>query len=147
MFWMNNSNPIKIPLSPRTDLSGLVPTISEQSKMKSLLYLFTIRFLKYLVTITQPDIAYAVSYLDRFNHNPHLTHWTAIKNLFYYLKETNNYKLIYFESNNSELFQTYFDASHGGCKENRYVTIACRMAVGWSSNPLSHYLAQKLSMW
>lgn len=143
---MNNSNSVKTSLSPRTDLSGLVPTTSEQSKMKSLLYLFTIRSLKYLVTITQPDIAYAVSYLNRFNHNPHLTHWTAIKNLFYYLKETNNYKLIYKESNNSELFQTYFDASHGRCKGNGYVTIACRVAVGWSSNPLSHYLAQKLSM-
>jgi len=47
-----------------------------------------------------------------------------------YLKGTSSYKLVYKESDNSELFQTYSDASHSGCKESScstgdHTTIFC----------------------
>ncbi|KAJ3563600.1 hypothetical protein NP233_g8835 [Leucocoprinus birnbaumii] len=45
--------------------------------------------------MNHPDIAYAVFYLGRFNHNPHPEHWTAVKHLLQYLKGTRNYKLVY----------------------------------------------------
>ncbi|KAJ3551450.1 hypothetical protein NP233_g13080 [Leucocoprinus birnbaumii] len=51
--------------------------------------------LQYLATITRPDIAYVVSYLGRFNYNPHPEHWTPVKHLLQYLKGTRNYKLVY----------------------------------------------------
>jgi hypothetical protein len=101
-------------------------------------YLSAVGSLQYLATMTRPDIAYAVSYLGRFNHNPHPTHWAAVKHLLRYLKGTSGYKLVYKASDNEELFQTYSDASHGGCKQTGrstggYVTIACGGAIGWSS--------------
>ena len=88
--------------------------------------------------MTRPDIAYAVSYLGRFNHNPHPEHWTAIKHLLRYLKGTSHYKLIYSKNDDPELFQTYSDASHGGCKQTGrstggYATVMCGAAIGWSS--------------
>ena len=79
-----------------------------------------------------------MSYLGRFNHNPHLEHWTAVKHLLHYLKGTSHYKLVYSKSDDSELFQTYSDASHGGCKQTGrstggYATVMCGAAIGWSS--------------
>ena len=53
-----------------------------------------------------------------------------MKHLLHYLKETSSYKLVYKESDNPELFQTYSDTSHGGCKGSScstggYTTIVC----------------------
>ena len=61
-----------------------------------------------------------------------------MKYLFWYLKRTSSYKLIYKESNDSELFQTYSDVSHSSCKESGwstggYTIIVCSKTVGWSS--------------
>jgi len=81
-----------------------------------------------------PDIIYAVFYLERFNYNSHPTYWAVVKHLLHYLKGTSSYKLVYKTSNNSELFQTYSDVSHSGCKESScsidgYTTIVCSGAV------------------
>ena len=88
--------------------------------------------------MTRPDIAFAVSYLGCFNHNPHPEHWTAVKHLLRYLKGTRDLKLVYRCSDDDELFTTYSDASHGGChltgrSTGGYVTLVCGAAVGWSS--------------
>jgi len=69
---------------------------------------------------------------------------TTVKYLLCYLKETSNYKLIYKESNNLELLQTYSNTLHGGCKEishftGGYVIIVCGRAVRhgshWDGSP------------
>jgi hypothetical protein len=137
-FGMDDCNPVKTPLSPGIDLSAHVPTPSEQQEMRDVPYLSAVGSLQYLATMTHPDITFAVSYLGRFNHNPHPTHWAAVKHLLQYLKGTSDYKLIYKTSNDPEPFVTYSDASHGGCKQTScstggYATIVCGGAVGWSS--------------
>ena len=77
--------------------------------------------------MTQPDITYAISYLGRFNHNLHPTHWATIKYLLHYLKETSSYKLVYKGSDDSELFQTYSNTSYkeSGCSTGDHTTIVC----------------------
>jgi len=137
-FNIKECNPVKTPLSSGSDLSSLVPTPSQQEEMRFIPYLAAVGSLQYLATMTQSDIAYAVSYLGRFNHNPHLEHWTAVKHLLHYLKGTSHYKLVYSKSDDSELFQTYSDASHGGCKQTGrstggYATVMCEATIGWSS--------------
>ena len=37
--------------------------------------------------MTHPDIAHSVAYLARFNANPSLEHWKALKHLFRYVKQ------------------------------------------------------------
>jgi len=137
-FQMDKAKPVKTPLSPGTELSQLVPTESEKQQMRNVPYLSAVGALQYLATMTRPDISYAVSYLGRFNHNPHPEHWTAVKHVLRYLKGTRDYKLIYSHSDDSELFITYSDADHGGCKKTShstggYVTVVGGGAVGWSS--------------
>ena len=48
----------------------------------------------YVVIGTQPDIAYAVSYLARFMANPGHAHWEAVKRVIRYLKGTKDWKLV-----------------------------------------------------
>ncbi|KAL0555831.1 hypothetical protein IC582_004332 [Cucumis melo] len=40
----------------------------------------------YLINYTRPDIAYAVSRLSRYTHNPDIYHWDALRHLLRYLK-------------------------------------------------------------
>src|SRR3954471_17462760 len=57
-------------------------------------YLSSVGALMYLATTTRTDIAYTVGVLARFNHNPGVQHWTAVKHLLSYLKGTVDYSLI-----------------------------------------------------
>ena len=41
---------------------------------------------------------YTISSFKIFDHNPYLTHWSALKYLLYCLKGTSNYKLIYIKA-------------------------------------------------
>ena len=137
-FNMTEANPLPTPLSPGSELSNIVPSLEEQAEMRSIPYLSAVGALQYLATMTRPDIAYAVSYLGRFNCNPAPAHWLAVKHLFRYLRGTADYKLVYRPGIDGELFTTYSDASHGGCKATGrstggYVTLVSGAAVGWSS--------------
>ena len=54
------------------------------------------------------------------------------------MKGTLHYQLVYRGGESGELFTTYSDASHGGCKATGratggYVTLVSGAAVGWSS--------------
>ena len=60
-------------------------TPEEVQFMKSVPYLAAVGALIYLATTTRPDIAYTVGYLARFNSNPGLAHWQAVKHLLRYL--------------------------------------------------------------
>ena len=88
--------------------------------------------------MTRSDIAQAVAYLARFNSNPGLKHWAAIKHLLRYLKGTLDHKLYYSGHLDLNMFTTYCDASHGDCKDTGrstggYVMIMAGGAIGWSS--------------
>jgi len=107
--------------------------------MRSVPYLQAVGALMYLATATRPDISYAVGVLARFNKNPGLQHWKAVKHLFRYLKGTLDYKLTYAPNpTSSELFLTYTDADHGGNPDNGrstggYVVKMGTGAISWSS--------------
>ncbi|KAK8570584.1 hypothetical protein V6N13_032201 [Hibiscus sabdariffa] len=49
--------------------------------------------LMFLMNYTRPSIAYAVSRLSRYTHNPSNEHWIALKRLLKYLRGTMDWKL------------------------------------------------------
>jgi hypothetical protein len=49
----------------------------------------------YLVIASRPDIAYSMNKLAQFTSAPKPKHWTAIKQVFQYLKGTKLVKLTY----------------------------------------------------
>lgn len=62
---------------------------------KKLTYQQLIGSLMYLAVLTQPDIAFNVSYLSRFNNHYVETHWKAAKRVLRYLKGNKDVKLMY----------------------------------------------------
>ncbi|UYV78589.1 hypothetical protein LAZ67_16002081 [Cordylochernes scorpioides] len=85
---------------------------------------------------TRPDIAYAVSYLSKFNSSPLQQHWNAVKHLFIYLKKTKDLKLVF--SKTGKKLAAFADADWGSDKEDRksysgYIFVLGRVAISWCS--------------
>ncbi|KAL0438737.1 UNVERIFIED_CONTAM: Retrovirus-related Pol polyprotein from transposon TNT 1-94 [Sesamum latifolium] len=53
-------------------------------------YAKIIESVMFLMNYTRPDIAYGVSRLSRYTHNPNKEHWDALRRLLRYLKGTMN---------------------------------------------------------
>ena len=108
--------------------------------MKDVPYVSAVGALLYLAIATRPDIAHTVSVLCRFNHNPGMEHWKAVKHLMRYLKGTVDLKLSYSPSasRSVEPFTTFTDADHGGDSDTAKSTSGYLLCIGtgavsWSS--------------
>lgn len=57
------------------------------------LYRQTLGTLQYF-SLTRPDVSFAINKLFQFMHCPSTFHWSAVKQLLYYLTETLDYGLL-----------------------------------------------------
>ena len=82
-FGMEECNPACTPLDPGTLLSAddCPATEDEKAAMKNIPYRELVGALTWLTVVLRPDIAFAATYLARFNANPGLTHWKAAKHV------------------------------------------------------------------
>jgi histone deacetylase 1/2 len=76
--------------------------------------------LQYL-TMTRPDISYAVNKVCQFLHAPTTVHWTAAKRILRYVKGTPTVGLT-FSKSNSGLVSAFSDADWAGCLDDRRST-------------------------
>jgi hypothetical protein len=122
---LQDSKPVSTPLNPGSRLStSMSPqNATEVAEMRQHPYISVVGSLMYLALTTRPDIAYAARVLARFNSNPGLTHWQAVKHVLHYLKGTVNHRLVYRPSESPEPFR-----STGG-----YVVKIGTGSVPWSS--------------
>ena len=83
-FSMTDSKPVGTPMDPGFKLSNeQCPRTSEdKAEMKNIPYINAVRSILYLALLTRPDIPYTASILARFNSNPGMIHWRAVKHLF-----------------------------------------------------------------
>jgi hypothetical protein len=84
------------------------------------LFCSTVGTLQYL-SITRPDIAFAVNKLSQFMHKPTQTHWQSIKRLLRYLKSTIQFGLQIHRSS-CNMLQAFCDADWAGNKDDRRST-------------------------
>ena len=77
-------------------------------------YRSIVGMLLYLSRNTRPDIAYAVSQVARFTHNPKKTHATAIKMLVRYLAGTINKGIIIPKPKGDLVLKCYVDSDFAG---------------------------------
>ncbi|KAA0046476.1 gag/pol protein [Cucumis melo var. makuwa] len=63
--------------------------------MRHIPYASTIGSLMYAMLCTRTDICYAVGIVSRYQSNPGLSHWTAVKTILKYLRRTRDYMLVY----------------------------------------------------
>lgn len=131
-FDMNNANPNSVPADPHSKLEK-----SEHPPEKNIPYREAVGSLMHLAIVSRPDIMFAVSLVSRFLNCYNETHWTAVKKILKYLKDTINYGLCYRSAKSSELVG-YSDADYANDITTRrsttgYIFIKCGAAVTWCS--------------
>jgi hypothetical protein len=111
-FRMNESKKGDVPMHYTVKLSKTqCPNSSDElDEMNRTPYASAIGSIMYAMTCTRPDVSYALSMVSRYQSNPGLGHWTAVKNILRYLRNTKDALLVY--GGESELkVRGYSDAS------------------------------------
>ena len=70
-------------------------TPQEEEDMRRVPYASAVGSLMYAKLCTRPDICYAVGIVSRYQSNPGLDHWIAVKHILKYLRRTRNCMLVY----------------------------------------------------
>lgn len=104
-FKMTDATTNSIPLPENHNLTTKEPTDSDADCP----YREAIGSLMYLATNSRPDILHTVTLLAKFQAQPLLKHWQAVKNLLRYMKATVNYGLLY-EAGGAIIINAYTDA-------------------------------------
>eukprot|EP00253_Pinus_taeda_P032584 PITA_32584 len=86
---------VPIPVGVKLSVVQCLKTQEEEEDMSRVPYANTVSSLMYEMVCTRPDIAHAVGVLSRFMSKPGKEHWRAVKQVFRYLRDTNDYSLCY----------------------------------------------------
>ncbi|KAI3791050.1 hypothetical protein L2E82_04605 [Cichorium intybus] len=120
------------------DLGESPSTDEEIADMSRVPYASAMGSIMYAVTYTQPDVAFALSMVSRYQGNPGRAHWTAVKNILKYLRRTKNFVLILGGSDTLRVdgytnasFQTDRD---NGRSQSGWVFLLNGGAVTWKSS-------------
>ncbi|XP_019189498.1 PREDICTED: uncharacterized protein LOC109183925 [Ipomoea nil] len=135
---MDGAKPVSTPMSKDV----VLPTAGSVEVLDVTQFRKLVGLLQYL-SITCPDIAYAVNRLSQFMHAPGAVHWQAAKHLLRYLKGTCHYGLVLRRSTGLQL--TAFVDSVGVPRpltlfcDNIGATYVCR-------NPVFHSKMKHLAL-
>jgi hypothetical protein len=140
-YGMDKCSTVDTPMNPGLRLSRdqCPKTYEEAQEMKDIPYISAVGSIMYLAMMTRPDIAETASVLARYNSNPGIAHWKAVKHLLRYLAGTLDMELcLGADPDCDELIRAYSDADHGGNKDNGKSTTGYLIKVGsgvvsWSS--------------
>ena len=91
-------------------------------------YASAVGSLMYAMLCTRPDICYAVGVVSRFQSNPGLNHWIAVKHILKYLRRTRDYMLVY--SSDDLKIQGYTDSDFQGDRDSRKSTSGSVFTLG-----------------
>ncbi|GJW32972.1 retrotransposon protein, putative, ty1-copia subclass [Tanacetum coccineum] len=108
-FHMENSKRGSIPMQEKLRLSKSqgASTPAELKRMQNVPYASAVGSIMYAVRCTRPDVAFAQNITSRFQQNPGDLHWTTVKNILKYLRNTKDMFLVYGEAE----YIAAFDAS------------------------------------
>nr|GFB47691.1 retrotransposon protein, putative, Ty1-copia subclass [Tanacetum cinerariifolium] len=96
-YHMENSKHGSIPMQDKLKLSKSqgASTPAELKRMQNVPYASAVGSIMYAVRYTRPDVAFAQNITSRFQQNPGDLHWTTIKNILKYLRNTKDMFLVY----------------------------------------------------
>ncbi|KAK1647853.1 hypothetical protein QYE76_065658, partial [Lolium multiflorum] len=96
-FRMDESKKGFLPMLPGKVLSKTQgpATAEERERMSNIPYASAVGSIMYAMLCTRPDIAHVVSLTSRYQSDPGMEHWTAVKNILKYLKRTKDMFLCY----------------------------------------------------
>ncbi|GKE32935.1 retrotransposon protein, putative, ty1-copia subclass, partial [Tanacetum coccineum] len=144
-YRMDNSKRGSIPMQVDLHLSKsqCATTSAEMKRMQNVPYASAVGSIMYAVRCTRPDVAFTQNITSRFQQNFGEAHWTAVKNILKYLRNTKDTFLVYGGNPEAELrVNCYCDAGFETDRDdtksqNTYVFILNGGAVVWKSSKQS----------
>ena len=109
--------------------------------MKGVPYASATGSITYAMLCTRPDVCLAISLAGRYQSDPGVDHWTAVKNILKYLKRTKDMFLIY-GGDKEHVVNGYVDASFDtdpddSKSQTGHIFILNGGAVSWCSSKQS----------
>ncbi|GJV51222.1 retrotransposon protein, putative, ty1-copia subclass [Tanacetum coccineum] len=140
-FHLENSKRGSIPMQDKLRLSKSqgASTPAELKRMQNVPYASAVGSIMYAVRCTRPDVAFAQNITSRFQQNPGDLHWTTVKNILKYLRNTKDMFLVYGGDLKRELrVSCYTDAGYltdadDLKSQTGYVFVLNGGAVDWKS--------------
>ncbi|XP_021997220.1 uncharacterized mitochondrial protein AtMg00810-like [Helianthus annuus] len=117
------AKPVSTPLAPHESFSANGVPYSDPTLYRSLLGAL------WYLTITRPDISYAVNQLSQFLHHPTVDHFRAVKRLLRYVKDTISFGLTYSRPHSPSIIG-YSDADWAHCLDTRRSTYGYSIFLG-----------------
>ncbi|GJX43120.1 retrotransposon protein, putative, ty1-copia subclass [Tanacetum coccineum] len=144
-FYMENSKRGTIPMQEKLKFSKSqgASTPAEIQRMQNIPYASAVGSIMYVVRCTRPDVAFAQNITSRFQQNPGDAHWTAVKNILKYLRNTKDMFLVYGGDMKRELrVSCYTDVGYltdadDMKSQTGYVFVLNGGAVDWKSTKQS----------
>ena len=121
-----------------TLLKSMCPqTQDERTHMNMIPYASAIGSIMYAMLCTRPDVSYSLSVTRRYQSDPGMGHWVAVKNILKYLRRTKDVFLIY--GDGDLIVEGYSDASFQYDRDDSksqlgYVFTLNGGAVSWKSS-------------
>ncbi|GKA91091.1 retrotransposon protein, putative, ty1-copia subclass [Tanacetum coccineum] len=109
---------------------------------------FDYGFIMYDVRCTRPDVAFAQNITSRFQQNPGDLHWTTVKNIMKYLRNTKDMFLVYEDADDLKSQIGYVFVLNGGAidwksaKQSIFATFICKI-----DEYIAAFEASKESVW
>ena len=96
--------------------------------MRRIPYALAVGSLMYFMLCTRPDICYVVGIVSRYQSNPRMGHWIAVKHILKYLRRTRDYMLVYSGGNLNSI--GYTDSDFQSDKDSRKSTSGSIFTLG-----------------
>ncbi|GJW13990.1 hypothetical protein Tco_0018123 [Tanacetum coccineum] len=112
---MENSKRGTIPMQDKLKLSKSdgASTPAKRRRISNVPYALAIGSIMYAIRCTRPNVAFAQNITSRFQHNPGELHWTSVKNILKYSRNTKDMFLVYGGDMKRELrVSCYTDAGY-----------------------------------
>lgn len=132
---LSKSNPMPTPIATNANLAlGDSPPLDDPVKYRQI-----VGALQY-VTLSRPDITYAVNKVCQFMHSPTVNHWSTVKRILRYLKGTSTHGLLIQHHSGTTLhaytdsafnnLSAFSDADWAGCPDDRRSTGGYAIYIG-----------------
>jgi len=131
-FGMLKCKPISVPMEPNTKICAHEGKVLEDATM----YRQLVGTLIYL-TLTRPDISFAVGVMSRYMQNPKKPHLEAVRRILRYVNSMLDHGIMYKRGGECKLVG-YCDADYAGdhdtrCSTTRYIFMLGSGAISWCS--------------